>query len=83
MQAAPGPFRLTSAEWQGEVPGGSSCGGGQAGEDSVPLQDEASCAAVADLVPNVEGGALLDTVLQAARISTRVARQNCRRPEKE
>lgn len=48
-----------------------------AGEYCVALQEEAGVAAVADLVAQVEGGALLDTIGQPPWVPTSVARENC------
>lgn len=48
-----------------------------AGEHCVALQEEAGVAAVADLVTQVEGGTLLDTIGQPPWISTSVTRENC------
>lgn len=69
----------TSAGGQGEVPRGTALGARVAGEDGVALQEEAGVAAVADLVAQVEGGALLDAVGQPPRVSTRVTREHCER----
>lgn len=76
----PGPSRPpTSAGGQGEVPRGAALGAGEAGEHGVALQEEAGVAAVADLVSEVEGGALLDAVGQPPRVPTRVAGEDCKR----
>lgn len=64
---------LTSAVWQGEVPGSSAGGSGQAGEHGVALQHITLVAAVADLIPDVESRALLHTIQQLAWIPTGVA----------
>lgn len=48
-----------------------------AGEHRVALQEEAGVAAVADLVTQVEGGALLDTIGQPPWVPTSVAWENC------
>lgn len=42
----------------------------------MPLQDIASTAAVADFVPDVEGGALLEAVLELSWVPTGVAGQS-------
>lgn len=48
-----------------------------AGEHGVALQEEAGVAAVADLVAQVEGGALLDAVRQPPGVPTRVTGEHC------
>lgn len=48
-----------------------------AGEHRVAFQEEAGVAAVADLVAQVEGGALLDTIRQPPWVPTSVTRENC------
>lgn len=52
-----------------------------AGEHRVALQEEAGVAAVADLVAQVEGGALLDTIGQPPWVPTSVAWENCEERE--
>lgn len=47
------------------------------GEHCVALQEEAGVAAVADLVAQVVGGALLDTIGQPPGVPTSVAWENC------
>lgn len=66
---------LTSAVGKREVPGGSASRGGQAGQGGVSLQHVALAAAVADLVPYVEGRALLEAIEQLPWVPTRVAGQ--------
>ena len=53
-----------------------------AGEHSVALQEEAGVAAVADLVTEVEGRALLDAVGQPPGVPTRVAGEHCEQKER-
>lgn len=53
-----------------------------AGEHSVALQEEARVAAIAHLVPQIEGGALLDAIGQASWVPTRVTGENCGEKEK-
>lgn len=53
-----------------------------AGEHGVALQEEAGVAAVADLVAEVEGGALLDAVGQPPGVPTRVTGKNCEETER-
>lgn len=48
-----------------------------AGEHRVALQEEAGVAAVADLVAQVEGRALLDTVGQPPWVATGMTREHC------
>ena len=66
---------FTSAVRQGEVPGSRAGGGGQAGQGGVALQHVALTAAVADLVADVEGGALLEAVEQHPGVPASVAGQ--------
>lgn len=76
------PWPPTSAGGQREVPRGTVLGASVAGEHSVALQEEAGVAAVADLVTEVEGRALLDAVGQPPRVPARVAGENCEQKER-
>lgn len=53
-----------------------------AGEHGMALQEEAGVAAVSHLVPQIEGGALLDAIGQASRVPTSVTGENCGEKEK-
>ena len=76
------PWPPTSAGGQREVPRGTVIGASVAGEHSVALQEEAGVAAVADLVTEVEGRALLDAVGQPPGVPARVAGEHCEQKER-
>lgn len=70
---------LTSAVGQGEVPSSRARGRGQARKYRVTFQNETLAAAVADFIPDVKSGALLEAILQLPGVATSVARKSCKR----